>query len=368
MDKITYLTELAEGLARWVPERERQDILRYYAEYFEEAGSDREGEVIAELGDPWALSCRLAVEGGYVTQEGAERWVPPQKKRKVWPMVTALSVALVAIVAVSVAMFAARIGGFVGRVVAGRIPEENVAQVVEDYVEQGTSWGGVAYVEGDGVWVSQEEGSLDAFDQIDVEIGMGNVTVQCSDDYALYIEQRADLNYELAWEVSDGKLKVKDKGSEKDLPSLSAVEVYIYVPDGAVLEKVDISTGLGDVDIVAVEAQKVTAASGIGDVECIEVRGMEKLELNSGTGNVVLATSELYAGVDIELHSGTGQVEASLFCAERNCAYEAAAGMGSVIVNGEYRGSSVKASGGDRPYRLDAVSGMGDVNITFNWD
>ena len=39
MDKITYLAELAEGLARWVPERERQDILRYYAEYFDEAGN-----------------------------------------------------------------------------------------------------------------------------------------------------------------------------------------------------------------------------------------------------------------------------------------------------------------------------------------
>ena len=60
MDKITYLAELAEGLARWVPERERQDILRYYAEYFEEAGPGKEGDVIAELGDPWALSCRLA--------------------------------------------------------------------------------------------------------------------------------------------------------------------------------------------------------------------------------------------------------------------------------------------------------------------
>ena len=47
MDKITYLAELAEGLARWVPERERQDILYYYAEYFEEAGPDREAEVVA---------------------------------------------------------------------------------------------------------------------------------------------------------------------------------------------------------------------------------------------------------------------------------------------------------------------------------
>lgn len=76
MDKITYLAQLAEGLARWVPERERQEILRYYAEYFQEAGEDREAEVVAELGDPWALSSRLAVEGGYVSQEGANAWRP----------------------------------------------------------------------------------------------------------------------------------------------------------------------------------------------------------------------------------------------------------------------------------------------------
>ena len=73
MDKITYLAQLAEGLARWVPERERQDILRYYAEYFEEAGEEREAEVVAELGDPWALSSRLAVEGGYVSQEAGTK-------------------------------------------------------------------------------------------------------------------------------------------------------------------------------------------------------------------------------------------------------------------------------------------------------
>ena len=89
LDKITYLAELAEGLARWVPERERQDILRYYAEYFEEAGPGREAQVVQELGDPWALSCRLAVEGGYVTQQQADSWTPP--KRKKWPWILASS-------------------------------------------------------------------------------------------------------------------------------------------------------------------------------------------------------------------------------------------------------------------------------------
>ena len=90
MDKLTYLAELAEGLARWVPERERQNILRYYAEYFDEAGPGREAEVVRELGDPWALSCRLAVEGGFVNQEQAQSWTPRKKKK--WPWLLAAGV------------------------------------------------------------------------------------------------------------------------------------------------------------------------------------------------------------------------------------------------------------------------------------
>ena len=100
MDKITYLAELAEGLARWVPERERQDILRYYAEYFEEAGPEREAQVVAELGDPWALSCRLAVEGGYVTQEQANSWTPPKRKRKFWTLAAGITAAVLVLMVV----------------------------------------------------------------------------------------------------------------------------------------------------------------------------------------------------------------------------------------------------------------------------
>ena len=39
-------------------------------------------------------SSRLAVEGGYVSREGANAWRPRQTRRKVWPVVTAVVVAL----------------------------------------------------------------------------------------------------------------------------------------------------------------------------------------------------------------------------------------------------------------------------------
>ena len=89
MNKEEFLQQFWKNLIH-VSDAEREDAVRYYTEYFEEAGPDREAEVVAELGDPWALSCRLAVEGGYVTWEQANSWTPPKKKK--WPWIMAAAV------------------------------------------------------------------------------------------------------------------------------------------------------------------------------------------------------------------------------------------------------------------------------------
>lgn len=206
MDKITYLAELAEGLARWVPERERQDILRYYAEYFEEAGADREGEVVAELGDPWALSCRLAVEGGFVTQEAANRWTPPKKKKRSVEIVACVAIVMI-VVAVAVASLASNVGRLVGGFVRGG-SALNQATVVE-----GTDFGeAYVYSEPDvefiesfdmtgGFW-SMEDGDLDVFWAIDAEISLGDIIITGGEDYTLAIQQSSNLGgYRLNWEI-----------------------------------------------------------------------------------------------------------------------------------------------------------------------
>ena len=54
MTSREYLEALGEALSTLVPDRERSETLRYYEEYFEEAGPEREAEVIQELGDPAA--------------------------------------------------------------------------------------------------------------------------------------------------------------------------------------------------------------------------------------------------------------------------------------------------------------------------
>ena len=78
MDKNAYLKELSRHLSHKMPEREREDTLRWYEEYFQEAGPEREAEGIEELGPPGTVARRVAEEGGWTqekkVQPGDGRW------------------------------------------------------------------------------------------------------------------------------------------------------------------------------------------------------------------------------------------------------------------------------------------------------
>ena len=390
MDKITYLAELAEGLARWVPERERQDILRYYAEYFEEAGPGREAEVVAELGDPWALSCRLAVEGGYVTYEKAASWRPGKK----WPRVllgTAVGLSIFALVFgfgmlafnvirtkshdpkwVEAVALPADASGMSG--VFEMMPDGSVTIVDSGYVVFAQDAEFVSSRFSDGQ-------SVASFSSIDVNIGLGNIDVVAGDDFTLSISLSDALSgYTPVWEVRDGVLRIRDGGASQatshvfawdDLKKLFSanqlvVDMIITVPEGAALGKISVKTGLGSVLLNGVNAETVAAETGVGDVECYEARNVRSLELNTGVGHVILDMEKVGSSqsLNANLKSGTGSVEAYLGCSEKECQYELESGLGIVTVNGSVRGSNAERKG-SMPYRLSAESGTGGVNLYF---
>lgn len=64
MNKETYLRMLRACLAGRLPQSEVEEILRYYTEYFEEAGPGRERAVMAELGSPERLAGQILGERG----------------------------------------------------------------------------------------------------------------------------------------------------------------------------------------------------------------------------------------------------------------------------------------------------------------
>lgn len=75
MNRIEFMTELA-ALLQDVPEEERRDAMQFYNDYFDDAGVDKEEEVISELESPERVAGKIKADllgqkdGGEYTENG----------------------------------------------------------------------------------------------------------------------------------------------------------------------------------------------------------------------------------------------------------------------------------------------------------
>lgn len=114
MDKQTFLRRLEEGL-RQLPPEEREDILAYHREYFQDAGPEQEAKVIQELGDPDLLTRRLLSEYGEQPPASPPP-PPPSQPQPEAPKKKRPSGVLVAILAVLAAPIALPLAAALGAV------------------------------------------------------------------------------------------------------------------------------------------------------------------------------------------------------------------------------------------------------------
>lgn len=366
MNSRDYLEALGAALAKTVPARERMDILRYYKEYFEDAGPEREQEIIADLGDPEALAQRIIEEGGYGEEDGQPRQQaqpePPQsgaqQKRRVWPYVL-LGVGVVALIAAV---------SIVPRLLWGVVRE----RVVDPIVGGGAAVHVVEEPPGEApesLRPNQTEQAMGEFTEISVHISMGDVTIiQTGDDFSIALSEPEGISLGLEYSVSNGRLEVWNDGSidisdfKKSFTDIKC-GVTVTVPEETPLSWVNAYTDLGDVALSNVCAREVEAGTGLGDIEVRQLLGsMDELSLNTGMGDITL---EGRLPLEADLETGMGDVRVSAACPERQCHYELETGMGEVKVNGRGHGRQTENSDSDCIYELDASSGMGDVRVDF---
>ena len=72
MNKQEFLRKLEQSLR--IKAEEKDEVMRYYTEYFEEAGPENEEAVIAELGDPKMLAEKLNAECKAEETQAEESW------------------------------------------------------------------------------------------------------------------------------------------------------------------------------------------------------------------------------------------------------------------------------------------------------
>ena len=125
MTRREFMQELRDRLER-LPRDERESALAFYEEYFDEAGPDREQQVINELGSPASVASRILAE--HAVKAAREAPYNPRKGASaVWsvflavlaapltiPVMIVLVALMIAVMAVVIAVGAAAVGIFIG--------------------------------------------------------------------------------------------------------------------------------------------------------------------------------------------------------------------------------------------------------------
>ena len=98
MNRAEYLAALRRALSV-LPEEERASALRYYEEYFDDAGPENEAKAIAELGDPAKVAAQILADYRELT---AVPPVQPIKEKRRWRGINPWLLLVLALLAVPI--------------------------------------------------------------------------------------------------------------------------------------------------------------------------------------------------------------------------------------------------------------------------
>lgn len=366
MNRAEYLRALSEALSGRVSGDEREDILRYYEEYFDEAGPEGTAALIDELGDPFALAGRLTEEGGFVSK-GRNR-TPSAGRSRGRKIALIVIGCLLAVGLLDLAVF---------RLLFGSRSAPQPSPPATATVPAGA----VPPAAAQSQTPAPKPPVGEQFSSIELDIAVGSVELRTGDGYDVELEWNEKKDYTMTAAVERGVLQVSSSKPVHDIDTEDYdAHVRITVPQGAVMDGIKLAVGVGSVSAEGITADGLGVATGVGSVTAEDCAVKRSIDLTTGMGNVSaedctaersivletgMGTAELYGPLagKTGVSSGMGKVTVRTSTAAADCAYDIECGMGTLTVDGgEYTKEARKARGS---VKLDCSSGMGNVNVTF---
>ena len=374
MDKNTYLKELSRHLSHRMPEREREDTLRWYEEYFQEAGPEREAEVIKELGPPETVARRVLEEGGWTQEKG--------RGRSRGRVVGTAAAAVLLIAALCVGIWGALLRTAPDDPAAS--PGVSTGQQDPDGTysvppqtdspapapDPGSSQNPGGSPE-PGAGQSQSLGddpvqTLNAFTEIETQVAVGDVIIQRGTEFQIEVAFDGTVRgepYRIEYEVTDSTLNIVSFPKHyNDNDGDCSGQVLVTVPEDTTLEDIKINLGIGDVTLCELSVDEAELETGVGDLSVIDTAA-GKVDLNTGVGDAKISG---IPAATMDLTTGVGNVAAKLDCTPEECSWMLTSGAGTIQVDGatSLLSASKEAPGGS--CRLTGSTGVGSVAITFS--
>lgn len=230
----------------------------------------------------------------------------------------------------------------------------------------------LGFITGDGV--TGETATYPAEGEVtSLELELGGADLEIKAGETLRVESNLK---NLKVETKKGCLTIID---ETDFGIYNGAKLTLYLPEGTVFEKVEISTGAGRLTVEELSAEKLSLELGAGEVIINRLTATESCEIDGGAGAITVKNGSLHdlsmdmgvgqltmtaslTGVS-DLDMGVGETELTLLGGKESYRVKINKGVGSAEVDGQSASDGETFGNGENRVTIDG--GVGSIEVEF---
>ena len=171
--------------------------------------------------------------------------------------------------------------------------------------------------------VCTEELSVDEFSNLVFDTTISNINVKTGDSYTVSYKCNKRLVPKIR-STGDTLTISQSKGANYKRNTTS--EITVTIPEGTALNKLSLDTGVGEVNLNSLTASDAEFDTGVGDymsqtaasphvmwmaepaILALKTVPFDEMDIDGGTGNITVTSSQSLDGYMMDLDSGTGDI------------------------------------------------------------
>ena len=178
---------------------------------------------------------------------------------------------------------------------------------------------------------------------LEIEVAYSNLIIK--KDNELKVETN---NSQIECKQINNKLYIKEESHNWFNRNNNIGDLIIYIPDNIELDKAEIVTGAGKINIEELTTDKLELELGAGETQINSLKVNNKATIEGGAGKVSILSSEIN---NLELDMGVGETTINSKLTGKT---EINAGIGNL---------QIKVNGNKEDYKLKAEKGIGTIKV-----
>lgn len=208
--------------------------------------------------------------------------------------------------------------------------------------------------------VHSDEINLDNYTKLSIEGNVMDIELLEGDKYSVHYKCTEGM--EPICSVDNDTLTITQKKKKTRFFGIGSqnCKVTIEVPQGSVLEEMDMKLDVGDVTINGMQNKTTTISMDVGDIEIDDsILGDTKVDID--TGEITILKSEFG---NMEAKTDIGDIEISSLKDLVDYSFELKSDIGEVSVNEKEYGRKYEDNT-QSDYKMKATTNIGDVDIYY---